>query len=327
MSEDAPPFEIHTFEVAAADHEVRLDVFLVGRLSEHSRSYLARQIKDGRVTVDGGAGGRVRPALRLEQGQSVRAELAPRVDLIATPEPMPLTILHEDDRVLAIDKPAGLTVHPGAGQTRGTLANALAYHFASLSQVQGPLRPGIVHRLDKDTSGVILVAKDDRAHHHLAAQFAERTVTKEYEAVVKGVMELDADIVSAPLGPDRRHPTKQSVRLDIGKAAQTYFEVVRRFDAATYVRCRPRSGRTHQIRVHLASIGHPIISDRNYGGVVRHLTVSCGRQALHARRITFRHPESGEDMTIEAPLPDDFARLVAVLDDAMDHRRTGPARR
>jgi 23S rRNA pseudouridine1911/1915/1917 synthase len=170
-----------------------------------------------------------------------------------------------------------------------------------------------VHRLDKDTSGVILVAKDDQTHWLLASQFRDRQVRKEYHAVVRGVVDLDADLVSAPLGPDRRNPTKMTVRLDNGRPSETYYEVIERFDAHTLVRCMPKTGRTHQIRVHMQSIGHPIVSDRVYGNMVPALAALCPRQALHARSLTVRHPASGEPITFEAPVPPDMTRLLEHL--------------
>ncbi len=303
----------HTFTVGPGDHEERLDRFLVTRLPQHSRTHMQLQIREGRVTVSDRLAKKVRPSLRVETGDVVRVRLAARSRPYAAPEQIPLDVVFEDEHLLLVNKPPGLTVHPGAGASGGTLANALAYHFEQLSQVQGPLRPGIVHRLDKDTSGVMLVAKDDATHHALAAQFRDRTVRKEYECVVKGVMDLDADLISAPIGPYRRHPTRMAVRLDIGRESETYVEVVERLRNATYVRCKPRTGRTHQIRVHLLSMGHPIVSDPFYGGVVSTLTPVCPLLALHARRLTFRHPASGEDVTVEAPLREEIATLIEHL--------------
>ena len=310
---DEPLLYDHTFEAGPGDHLDRLDVFLVRHFPGFSRSNLARQIKEGRVEVNGRSGKKIRPGRRIENGDVVRVALGQRTEPYARPEPIALDILHEDEWLLLINKPPGLTVHPGAGESGGTLANALAYHFGELSRVQGPLRPGIVHRLDKDTSGVILVAKDDLTHHALATQFRERTVKKEYLAIVKGIVELDADLISAPIGPHRANPTRMAVRLDIGKESETYYQVHQRLRGATWVRCHPRSGRTHQIRVHMASIRHPIVSDRVYGGIVRTLREFCPRQALHARRLTFRHPGTQEDLTVEAPIPDDIATLIAHL--------------
>jgi 23S rRNA pseudouridine1911/1915/1917 synthase len=310
----------HTFLAEAGDAGQRLDLFLVARFPGYSRTLLARAVQEGHVAVNESTARKVRPGLRLEPGDRVRVRLPQRTEPYAAPERIPLTVLHEDRWLVAIDKPPGISVHPGAGVRSGTLANALSYHFGELSKLQGPMRPGIVHRLDKNTSGVMLVAKDDLTHHALAAQFRGRTVRKEYHAVTKGVVELDADLVSTPIGPHRRSPTKMAVRLDVGRQSETYYEVLERFRAHTYVRCFPKTGRTHQIRVHMGSVGHPLVSDAAYGGYVPELHALCPRQALHARAVTFVHPATGEETRIEAPLPEDFLRLVAHL------RAAGPAR-
>lgn len=319
MSEHANLFE-HRFAAEEGDQGERLDVFLVRRFPGWSRTQLARLVGEGHVSVNGRVGGRVRPGMRLDDGDEVRVVLARRSEPYAAPEKIPLTVLYEDPWMLVIDKPAGLTVHPGTGEKRGTLANALAYHFGELSQVQGPMRPGIVHRLDKDTSGVMLVAKDDTTHHRLAAQFRDRSVRKEYDAVVRGVVELDADLVSAPIGVNKRVPTRMAVRFDVGRASETYYEVVERFERHTWVRCKPKTGRTHQIRIHMAFLGHPLVGDKLYGGVEPALSEYCPRQALHARRIEFTHPETGDVLTFESPLPSDIRNLIA-------HLRGEPAER
>ena len=312
MSHDSEPPD-PVFTATSGDAGLRLDVFLAARFPSHSRTWLARQVDEGRVEVRGSRPRKVRPGLRIEEGDVVAVDLPDRVEQRAEPERIPLKILFEDEWLAVIDKPPGLTVHPGSGAKSGTLANALAWRFGELSGVQGPARPGIVHRLDKDTSGVILVAKEDTAHWALAAQFRERTVRKEYLAVVRGAIELDADLISAPLGPDRRRPTRVAVRMDVGRPSETYFEVIERFPAQTYVRCLPKTGRTHQIRVHMASIGHPIVSDPLYGGSVPSLAAICPRQALHARSLTIRHPHTGDVLTFESPLPADMEALLAHL--------------
>ena len=312
MTHEPTPVQ-HTFRAEEHDAGQRLDLFLVAHLPGHSRTSLARQIDEGHVLVNGGHGRRVRPGLRLEPGDVVHVALTPRVEPYAAPERIDLRILYEDEWLAVIDKPPGLTVHPGHAAKSGTMANALAYHFGELSQVQGPMRPGIVHRLDKDTSGVILVAKDDQTHHALASQFRERTVRKEYHAVVRGVVELDADLLSSPIGNHRTAPTRMAVRMDIGRPSETYYEVVERFKRHTWVRCMPRTGRTHQIRVHMESIGHPLVNDRVYGNVEPDLFALCPRQALHARSVTFRHPASADMLTFESPLPADMTALIEHL--------------
>lgn len=318
---EAPAIEEHSFEVEEKDDGLRLDVYLAQRLPNHSRTWLARHVSEGHVTLSRaddpaaaeGEDRKIRSGIHVETGDFITIRLMPRAAAYAIPERIPLTIIHEDPWLVVINKPAGLTVHPGSGEKSGTLANAIAYHFGELSHVQGPMRPGIVHRLDKDTSGVILVAKDDQTHWAVANQFRERTVKKEYHAVTRGVISFDADLISGPIGPDRRHPTKMAIRLDIGRPSETYFEVIERFSAHTYVRCMPKTGRTHQIRVHMMSAGHPLVSDRVYGGFVPALAEFCPRQALHARRLEITHPNTGERMAFEAPLPEDFTRLLEHL--------------
>lgn len=312
MSDNLNLFE-HRFVADPTDADERLDVFLVRRFPGYSRTQLARQIDEGHVAVNGRVGGRVRPGLRIADGDEVRVYLAQRTEPYAAPEKIPLKVLYEDAWLLVLDKPPGLTVHPGAGEKDGTMANALAYHFGELSRVQGPMRPGIVHRLDKFTSGVILVAKDDQTHHHLASQFRERFVRKEYHCVVRGRVEFDSDLIDAPIGPDKRYPTRMAVRFDVGRASTTYYEVIERFERHSYVRCMPKSGRTHQIRVHMAFTGYPLVSDKVYGGVEPALLDICPRQALHAKSITFRHPQTGEMVTFEAPLPPDITALLEHL--------------
>ena len=309
MSDNLNLFE-HRFVADPGDRGERLDVFMVRRFPGYSRTQLARQIQEGHVAVNGRVGGKVKPGLRIEEGDEVRVYLSQRTEPYAAPEKIPLTVLFEDEFMLVLNKPPGLTVHPGAGAKGGTMANALAWHFGELSRVQGPMRPGIVHRLDKDTSGVILVAKDDLTHHGLGAQFRDRTVRKTYWAIVRGVVELDADLVSAPIGNHKRIPTRMSVRFDVGRASETYYEVVERFARHTWVRCMPKTGRTHQIRIHMEFTGHPLVGDKLYGGVEPALSAFCPRQALHAASIEFRHPRTGDTMRFEAPMPADMQALV-----------------
>ena len=303
----------HRFVADRGDDGERLDIFLVRRFPGYSRTQLARQISEGHVAVNGRLAGRIKPGMRIEDGDEVRVWLTQRTEPYAAPEKIALKVVFEDPYLLVIDKPPGLTVHPGTGEKGGTMANALAYHFGELSRVQGPMRPGIVHRLDKDTSGLILVAKNDQTHHGLASQFRERTVRKTYLAVVRGVCELDADLVSAPIGVNKRMPTRMSVRFDVGRASETYYEVAERFERHTLVRCMPKTGRTHQIRIHMEFVGHPLVGDKLYGGAEPALRELCPRQALHAHRISFRHPDTGEEMTFESPMPPDMTALVEHL--------------
>jgi 23S rRNA pseudouridine1911/1915/1917 synthase len=299
------------FTAERAERGVRLDLALVARFPGVSRSRIQRLVKGGYATVNGKA---TRPGRVLVPGDEVVLLLEAEARPYALPENIPLRVIHEDAWMIVVDKPPGMAVHPGSGERRGTMANALAYRFGELSRVQGPLRPGIVHRLDKDTSGVIVVAKSDEAHQLLAAQFKERTVHKTYLTVVQGVVDFDADLISLPLGRHHARPEKMAVRHDgSGRASETYYVVRERFRRHTFVEVHPRTGRTHQIRVHMAALGHPVVADRLYGRTDRVLRPVIGRQALHAFRLEIRHPHTGEEMAFEAPLPEDMERLLAFL--------------
>jgi len=310
MEREEPRYR-QRFTAERAEEGVRLDVALARRLPGVSRTRLQRLVRDGFATVNGRE---TRPGRALAAGDAVEVLLEVETRPYARPENLPLAILFEDEHMLAVDKPPGMSVHPGAGERLGTLANALAYRYGELSRVQGPLRPGIVHRLDKDTSGVLLVAKTDEAHASLAGQFKARTVHKTYLAVVHGAVEFDADLISLPIG---RHPVKaerMTVRHDgSGRASETYYEVRERFRRHSLVEVHPRTGRTHQIRVHMATLGHPIVADRLYGRSDRVLRPVMARQALHALRIEFRHPATGDETVLEAPVPADIARLLEFL--------------
>lgn len=301
---------------------LRLDWFLAQRLPVYSRVRLRRLINAADVKVNGL---RVKASHRLRAGERVSMVLPEVVRDGPDPEAIPLDILHEDESLAVINKPPGMVVHPAKGHWRGTLAGALQYHFDQLSHVGGPSRPGIVHRLDRDTSGVIVVAKNDAAHVNLARQFEARTVKKDYLAIVAGVPDRDRDLVDQPIG---LHPTqreKMAIRrgLPTSREAVSFYEVVERFRDYALVRIAPRTGRTHQIRVHLGSIGCPVLCDRHYGGRSRitlgelrdsdNETVLLERQALHAHRLAFTHPTTGQWVEFEAPLPDDMAHVLEAL--------------
>jgi 23S rRNA pseudouridine1911/1915/1917 synthase len=310
VERDEPRFR-QRFVAERAEDGVRLDLALVGRFPGYSRSRFQRLAKEGFATVNGKP---ARPGRTLVAGDEVVVLIDSETRTYARPENLPLRILYEDRCMVVIDKPPGMTVHPGAGERHGTMANALAYLYGELSSIQGPLRPGIVHRLDRDTSGVILVAKNDEAHQALAAQFKGRTVHKTYLAVVQGVVQFDADLVSLPLGRHPTRPERMAVRHDgRGRASETYYVVKERFARHSYLEVHPRTGRTHQIRVHLAALDHPIVADRVYGRSDRVLRPVIARQALHAFRLEVHHPETGEEMTFEAPLPADIEALLAFL--------------
>jgi 23S rRNA pseudouridine1911/1915/1917 synthase len=282
----------------------RLDHYLQEQLPQFSRSRLQNWIKEGRVLVNGAA---AKPSLVLHGGESVEVSSADPPPLQAAPEDLPLDILYEDASVIAINKPAGLVVHAGAGARSGTLVNRLVHHFTTLSQVGGDLRPGIVHRLDKGTSGVLLVARNDAAHRALAAQFASRTVEKTYLALVHRKVPNEQGRVTAPITRDPVRRIRMTAKLGTGRSALTEYRVLRRFEKFTYLEVRIGTGRTHQIRVHLASIGHPVAGDRLYGAP------AAERIFLHAWRIAFTSPAVNQRVTVEAPVPPDLAHWLAAL--------------
>jgi 23S rRNA pseudouridine1911/1915/1917 synthase len=284
---------------------LRLDQALARLLPEESRTRLARLIEQGHVTVDG------RPAaakLKLRSGESVDVALAPRVEACAfAPEAIALAVVHEDDDVLVVDKPAGLVVHPGSGNWSGTMLNALLHHAPSASALA---RAGIVHRLDKDTSGLLVVAKTVEAQADLVKQLAERTMRRVYVGLVQGDPPASGTI-DAPLGRDAKVRTRMAVT-HRGKPARTIYRVLERFGRAALVECRLDTGRTHQIRVHFQHIRHPLVGDTVYRRGTRH-GIAFPRQALHAAELSLKHPSSGETVTWRAPLPREFKKLVDQL--------------
>ena len=288
-------------QVQAADAGKRLDRFLQERLPAYSRTRLQDWVKDGRASVDGKL---EKPSFILRGGQSVEVEPAELPPLRAEPEAIPLEILYEDRDVVAVNKPAGMVVHAGAGCRSGTLVNALLARFESLSGLGGDLRPGIVHRLDRYTSGVILVAKNDTAHRHLAEQFARRDVEKVYLALVHGVLKVDRGRIEKPIARDPVRRIRMTGRLGRGRTALTEYRVLHRYSRFTMLEVRIGTGRTHQIRVHLAGMGHPVVGDRLYGAPARvEGRPPLDRFFLHAHRISFVSPASAEIVTVEAPLP------------------------
>jgi 23S rRNA pseudouridine1911/1915/1917 synthase len=293
------------------DRGKRLDVCIQEHLPQYSRSRLQDWIKHGRVLVDGIA---QRASHTMRGGETITVEPAELTPLKATPEEGPLEILYEDSDVIAINKPAGLVVHAGAGHSDGTLVNRLVHHFQSLSHVGGDLRPGIVHRLDRDTSGVLLVARNDAAHQSLALQFSTRTVEKIYLALVHGVLKKDRGRIESKIARDPVHRTKMTARLMTGRTALTDYEVLQRFEKFTYAKVRIGTGRTHQIRVHLASIGHPVVGDPLYGApkAIEGMP-KLDRYFLHAHRISFNSPTTGARVTVEAPLPEVLAEWLGQL--------------
>ena len=255
-----------------------------------------------------------RASYLLREGEAVEAEPAAPPPLHASPEAIPLTILYEDDDLVAIDKPAGMVVHAGAGVHSGTLVNALLHRFEKLSGVGGELRPGIVHRLDRFTSGILLVAKNDAAHRGLAAQFSGRQVEKIYLALVHGQVKQQSGRVERPIARDPVRRTRMTARLDGGRAAWSQYRVVRRFERFTLLEVRIGTGRTHQIRVHLSALGHPVVGDTLYGAPAKVESLPpLGRYFLHAHRIRFHQPISGAEIALESPMPQELEEWLEYL--------------
>jgi 23S rRNA pseudouridine1911/1915/1917 synthase len=290
---------------------LRLDRFLGGVRAIGTRSHAKQLIGAARVQVDGIAR---KSAHALRGGERVVVEVPPPEPLTVAPEAIPLAVLYEDADLLAIDKPAGMVVHPAPGARRGTLVHALAHRLGALPDVGDPARPGIVHRLDRDTSGVLLVARTRAALEGLARQFRERTLEKRYLAVVRGRLGATSGRIAQPIGRHPRERKRMSVHARGGRAALTTWTVLEHLRGATLVRLTPHTGRTHQLRVHLAALGHPIVGDRVYGRAGRAPgAVTLSRQALHAEEIRFTHPRTGVRLVIRAPVPADVAGLIADL--------------
>ncbi len=295
------------FEVTETDAGERLDVFLA-RCGEFSRSALQRLCDSGYVLCEDRP---VSKKMRVSAGEVYVVNVPPVAPSEAVPQEIPLTVVFEDDDLLVIDKPRGLVVHPAAGHTDGTLVNALLHHCqGNLSGVGGVSRPGIVHRIDKDTSGLLAVAKHDDAHQNLAAQLARHSMTRGYEAVVYGTMRVDNGTIDRPIGRDPKNRKRMAVVPVSGRPAVTHYTVLARLKGATHVDCRLETGRTHQIRVHMRDLGHPLLGDKLYGGP------DCwglGGQCLHAKNLTLAHPRTGETMTFVSERPSYFEELLTHL--------------
>jgi 23S rRNA pseudouridine1911/1915/1917 synthase len=293
---------------------VRLDNFLTALLPDQSRSHVQRLIKDGRVT---GPAGSLRPSSAVRAGQTYEVDIPPPAAATPEPEAIPIRIVYEDEHLVVLDKPAGLVVHPGAGHSSGTLVNALLHHVKDLSGIGGELRPGIVHRLDRGTSGLMVVAKSDAAHQELSRQFSDREVDKEYVALVWGLVQPGRRI-DAPIGRDPGDRQKMSTRARRARNAVTRVTFARHYKGVSLLKVAIATGRTHQIRVHLSAIGHPVVGDATYGGVHRrtgaHLRAvqRLERPFLHSARLAFTHPADGRRVEFDSPLPLD---LQAILDE------------
>jgi 23S rRNA pseudouridine1911/1915/1917 synthase len=310
-----------TIKVSEEGQGERLDAFLASTIAELTRSAAQRLIEQKMVRVDGKE---VRSSHKLSNGEEITISIPTPEPSAAMPEDMPLNILYEDTDIIVVNKPAGLTVHPGAGTSSGTLVNGLLGHCKDLSGIGGEIRPGIVHRIDKDTTGILVVAKNDAAHQGLSAQFSEHTVKRVYYALVFGSPKTDKGRIEGEIG---RHPTdrkKMSGSARHGRHAVTHWKVLARYDGATLLKLRLETGRTHQIRVHLSEAKHPLLGDSVYGGDARlgnlkdaklkSLIRDLGRQALHAKTLGFIHPSSNEYIEFDSDLPEDMQRIIDYLE-------------
>ncbi|MFO0812203.1 MAG: RluA family pseudouridine synthase [Gemmatales bacterium] len=324
------PRPVHEMTVPGVRNQVygRLDHYLVASFPGHSRSAFKEAIDQNLALVNGKP---VKASYKVRAGDAISVTLPVTPHLLPQPENIPLEIILEDEYLAVVNKPANMVVHPAKGNWSGTLVNALRYHFQHLSGINGDYRPGIVHRLDRDTTGVILIAKQERAHRILGMQFEERKVYKEYHALCQGVLERDSDYVEKPIGHDVRDRTRMAVFHEVDEArdikpACTFYEVIERYQGYCYVKAYPKTGRTHQIRVHLGHLGCPILADKAYSGqsqlLLSHLNPAIGpdqdeilltRQALHAHKLRFQHPIHGHWVEVVAPLPPEMLRTREML--------------
>jgi 23S rRNA pseudouridine1911/1915/1917 synthase len=319
------------FEVKPRTDGKRIDAYLASRFPDYSRRVIQKVIDAEAVLVNGRS---VKASYRVRSGDQVSIRLPELPEMTPKPEDIPIEVVYDDPALTAVNKPPGMVTHPAKGNWSGTLVNAIQFHYDTLSTLAGENRPGIVHRLDRDTTGLLVVVKDELAHRRLALQFETRQVHKEYLALVYGGPQRDSDYIEQPIG---FHPTvreKMAIRQpeDGGKSAVTFYEVLERFRGFALVRCRPQTGRTHQIRIHLTHIGHPILADKLYSGRGRVTigeiaghdrartlapdeaeTVLIDRQALHAHRLRFQHPLSGQELDLTAPIPADMEQTLAAL--------------
>ena len=301
----------------AVESGERLDAFLRDALPDHSRSALQKLIEEGNVLLNG------RPAAkntRLKAGDALSVALPPPAELQLLPEDIPLDIVYEDGDLLVVNKPKGMVVHPAPGNPDGTLVNALLSHCRDLSGINGVIRPGIVHRIDKNTSGLLIVAKNDRAHQGLAAQIQAHSFLREYEAVVYGSLREESGTVDLPIGRSRQDRKKMCVTYENARNAVTHYQVLQRLEGFCHIRCRLETGRTHQIRVHMAALGHPVAGDEVYGP--RKVIRSLNGQCLHARTIGFLHPCTGERLSFDSPLPAYFQTFLRSVGGASEDERS-----
>ncbi len=300
----------------------RIDHFLIKQDIGISRTYLQKLIKDGHVLVNNKT---VKPNYRLRLNDEIVVNIPPPAELEILPENIPLDIIYEDSSIIVINKPAGIVVHPAGGNYSGTIVNALLYHCKDLTGIGGKERPGIVHRLDKDTSGVLVAAKNDHSHQHLSKQFKMRKVEKRYIALVAGVVKKESGTIEVPIGRDIKDRKKISPKTRRAKTAVTHFKVIERFKNASLLEIKIETGRTHQIRVHLSHFKHPVLGDVQYGGkIMRNWNnINIPRQMLHAERLGIIHPATERYMEFKAPMPEDIDKLLYFLTFNLVHHKAG----
>lgn len=288
---------------------LRIDRYLAESCEELSRSYIQKLIKDGMVTVNGTV---AKPSYKVSEGEEIRFIVPDNVVPDILPEDIALDIAYEDNDIIIVNKPKGMVVHPASGNYTGTIVNALMFHCRdNLSGINGTLRPGIVHRIDKDTTGLIIACKNDMAHRNVAEQLKEHSITRRYESICCGVLKDDDGIIDAPIGRNPNDRKKMAINRTNGKNAVTHYHVLERLNGYTHIECRLETGRTHQIRVHMASIGHPLLGDEVYGGVRNGFYLQG--QTLHAKILGLRHPSTGEYIEFLAERPDYFELLLKKL--------------
>lgn len=298
------------FTITEDMDEERIDKCLSGLVDSFSRSYIQKLLADGHVSVNGKV--IIKSGFKVKAEDEVMLLVPPAQQLNIEPEDIPLDILYEDEDLIVVNKPKGMVVHPAAGHYKGTMVNALLYHCkGQLSGINGILRPGIVHRIDKDTTGSVIVCKNDKAHNSIAEQLKAHSITRRYCAIVHGVLKEDTGTIHKLIGRDTKDRKRMAVVTSGGKDAITHYRVLQRFDRFTYIECELETGRTHQIRVHMASIGHPILGDEVYGPAK--CPYKLQGQTLHAGILGFSHPSTGEHIETDAPLPEYFVHLLEIL--------------
>lgn len=302
--------EQFTYQIGLEEDDERLDKWISTSLEQLSRSYIQKCIKNNEVLVNGKP---QKASYRLKVDDEIVFQIPDLVEPEIVPEDIPLSILYEDADVIVVDKPKGMVVHPAPGHYTGTLVNAVMFHCKEeLSGINGVMRPGIVHRIDKDTTGSLIICKNDRAHNCIAAQLKEHSITRKYRAIVHGVIAAEEGCVNAPIGRDPKERKKMAVNEKNGKPAITHYKVLKRFRDYTYIECQLETGRTHQIRVHMASIGYPLLGDSVYSN--RKSPYHLTGQTLHAMVIGFQHPSTGKYVEVTAPLPEYFEHLLHILE-------------